>query len=164
MPGEAPGVKVRALRLHPGRARSASVTSVSDMAPHLTHPVRLIAASLTAGIVVGTARVLRGRPTPVFDDDRLWLGGAAWPTPGGGDDEVRPAHLHPSPEDLIDLTMPSWVEPIEGTCPTEHPVKANLRSGIFHRPGGLAYERTKPDRCYRSPAAAEADGLRAAKR
>lgn len=134
------------------------------MAPHLTHPARLIAASLAAGAVIGVARVLRGRPTPVFGDDQLWLGGAAWPTPGGGDDQIRPAHPHDPSDELIDLTTPAWVEPVDASCPTEHPVKANLRSGIFHRPGGLAYERTRPDRCYRSPAAAEADGLRAAKR
>jgi hypothetical protein len=31
-------------------------------------------------------------------------------------------------------------------------------------PGGANYERTKPDRCYRDEAAAEADGLRKAAR
>jgi len=31
-------------------------------------------------------------------------------------------------------------------------------------PGGLAYERTAPDRCYRDAAAAEADGFRPSKR
>lgn len=45
-----------------------------------------------------------------------------------------------------------------------YPIKAKLSSGIFHQPGGLAYDRTKPDRCYPSTEAAEADGLRAAKR
>jgi hypothetical protein len=45
-----------------------------------------------------------------------------------------------------------------------HPVKAKLSSGIYHLPGGQNYERTKPDRCYVDAAAAEADGLRAAKR
>jgi hypothetical protein len=58
----------------------------------------------------------------------------------------------------------SWVEPVDGGCPDGFPVKAKLSSGIFHVPGGLAYERTRPDRCYRSAADAEADGLRAAKR
>jgi hypothetical protein len=43
-------------------------------------------------------------------------------------------------------------------------VKAKLASGIYHRPGGQSYERTRPDRCYRDGGAAEADGLRAAKR
>jgi hypothetical protein len=43
-------------------------------------------------------------------------------------------------------------------------VKAKRTSGIYHVPGGVAYERTFPDRCYPNPAAAEADGFRAAKR
>ena len=57
-----------------------------------------------------------------------------------------------------------WVEPTGGVCPTSHPVKAKLASKIFHLPGMANYERTKPDRCYVDAAAAEADGLRAAKR
>lgn len=57
-----------------------------------------------------------------------------------------------------------WVEPVEGACPNSHPVKGKLSSKIFHLPGMLNYERTQPDRCYLDPAAAEADGLRPAKR
>jgi hypothetical protein len=57
-----------------------------------------------------------------------------------------------------------WVEPDDGGCPSSHPVKAKLASGIYHRPGGQSYDRTRPDRCYRDGVAAEADGLRAAKR
>jgi hypothetical protein len=52
----------------------------------------------------------------------------------------------------------------DGACPVTHPVKAKLASGIYHVPGSGNYERTKPDRCYVDAAAAEADGLRAAKR
>ena len=54
----------------------------------------------------------------------------------------------------------AWVEPTDGTCPASHPVKAKMSSKIFHVEGGLNYERTHPDRCYRDAAAAEADGLR----
>jgi len=43
-------------------------------------------------------------------------------------------------------------------------VKAKDSSRIFHVEGGLSYERTRADRCYRSPEDAEADGYRAAKR
>jgi hypothetical protein len=59
---------------------------------------------------------------------------------------------------------PTWVDPDGRTCPPSHPVKAKTASGIFHRPGGLAYGRTTPDRCYAEAGAAEADGYRAAKR
>ena len=58
----------------------------------------------------------------------------------------------------------AWVDPTDGACPPTHPIKAKLSSKIFHVPGGLAYHRTTPDRCYRDAATAEADGFRPAKR
>jgi hypothetical protein len=60
---------------------------------------------------------------------------------------------------------PPWVEPgPDGEVPDSHPIKAKMSSGKYHVPGGFNYPRTKPDRCYRDVAAAEADGLRPAKR
>jgi hypothetical protein len=60
---------------------------------------------------------------------------------------------------------PAWVVPDPGgICPTTHPVKGKLSSKLFHLPGMFAYNRTNPDRCYRDEEAAEADGLRKAKR
>ena len=59
----------------------------------------------------------------------------------------------------------AWVVPDPGgICPTTHPVKGKLSSKLFHLPGMFAYNRTNPDRCYRDEQAAEADGLRKAKR
>lgn len=55
-----------------------------------------------------------------------------------------------------------WVEGASD-APPGYPVKVNVRSGIYHVPGGSSYERTNPDRWYRSPMAAEADGFRASK-
>ena len=70
-----------------------------------------------------------------------------------------PPHPRSEPEPAV------WIDPAtDGTCPASHPVKAKLASGIFHVSGGANYERTAPDRCYLSPEAAIADGLRAAKR
>jgi hypothetical protein len=60
-------------------------------------------------------------------------------------------------------TNAAWVAPVDDACPTSHPVKAKLSSGIYHVPGGMNYERTKPDRCYRDPEAADLDGLRPSK-
>lgn len=58
----------------------------------------------------------------------------------------------------------AWVEPAEdGSCPTDFPIKANDNSGIFHVPGGRFYDRTGPERCYRNPVDAIADGYRQAK-
>jgi hypothetical protein len=73
-----------------------------------------------------------------------------------------PSEAAPVEEQAVEEN--GWVEPSDGTCPTSHPVKAKLASGIFHVPGGANYERTRPDRCYASPEVATADGLRAAKR
>jgi hypothetical protein len=58
----------------------------------------------------------------------------------------------------------AWVPPDDGSCPASHPVKAKVESGIFHLPGSVHYTRTRPDRCYRDAAAAEADGLRSPRR
>jgi len=55
-------------------------------------------------------------------------------------------------------------DPADGSCPASHPIKGKRSSGIYHVPGGRFYERTRADRCYADAAAAEADGLRAAKR
>ena len=52
----------------------------------------------------------------------------------------------------------------DGNCPVTHPIKGKRSSGIYHQPGGFAYERTHADACYVDTAAAEDDGLRAAKR
>ena len=50
------------------------------------------------------------------------------------------------------------------SCPVDYPIKANERSGIYHLPGDLAYDRTVPTYCYQSEAAAERDGYRHAYR
>jgi hypothetical protein len=60
---------------------------------------------------------------------------------------------------------PDWVESdAEDTCPDGYPVKVKLSSGIFHVPGGLSYDRTKPDRCYATTDAAVRDGFRESQR
>jgi hypothetical protein len=59
---------------------------------------------------------------------------------------------------------PAWLPANEdGSTPAGHPVKVKESSGIFHVPGGRFYDRTKPDRCYPTAAAAEADGYRRSK-
>jgi hypothetical protein len=77
---------------------------------------------------------------------------------------TRRAGLAPEPEWPAPPLPPPWVDAVNGEPPPTHPVKAKLSSGIFHVPGGAMYARTKPDRCYRDAAAAQADGLRPAKR
>jgi acetyl esterase/lipase len=63
-----------------------------------------------------------------------------------------------------DVAEPAWLPANEdGSTPAGHPVKVKESSGIFHVPGGRFYDRTKPDRCYPTAAAAEADGYRRSK-
>jgi len=92
-------------------------------------------------------------------------GSAAWPP-------LRPVAepTDGSPADPIDSSgtdhdsTKTWIQPgDDGSCPLSHPVKANADSGIFHVPGGRAYDRTHGERCYISPEAATADGYRASK-
>jgi hypothetical protein len=83
--------------------------------------------------------------------------------------EAQPFPYPPQPRETSETAGPAgdeqaWVESNGETCPSTHPVKAKMSSMIFHVPGGANYDRTKPDRCYRDAAAAEADGLRKAAR
>ena len=57
-----------------------------------------------------------------------------------------------------------WVDPVDAGCPLTHPVKGNASSRIYHVPGSRFYDMTIPERCYRDPEAAEADGMRAPRR
>ena|SRR5687768_18111159 len=54
-------------------------------------------------------------------------------------------------------------------CPRSHPIKGNFTTltgerCIAHLPGGEFYSRTKPEKCYATPADAVADGCRASRR
>ena len=70
----------------------------------------------------------------------------------------------PTPEPEPVPSTP-WVDPLEdGSCPSTHPVKGKLMSGLYHVVGGFNYPRAKADRCYLDIEAAEDDGLRASKR
>jgi hypothetical protein len=108
-------------------------------------------------------------PDGVLADPRRDLAGelaAPEPTP----ELAAPASVEALAADSSDVPPRAdeaarrWVEPVEGACPEGFAIKAKMRSGIYHEPGALAYERTKPDRCYASAADAEADGLRPPKR
>jgi hypothetical protein len=88
------------------------------------------------------------------------------PEPGGVPIADAPPATSPRPRRTRPLEAPkTWAEPdADGGCPDGYPIKAKMSSKIFHAPGQLNYDRTTPDRCYVSADAAEADGLRAAKR
>ena len=126
---------------------------------------RMLGAGLVAGVAYATWRAWKTRVPE--SSDVAWdtapfpfppvprPSGTTAPTSAPGDAATPPA------ADGAD----GYVDPgADGACPLTHPVKAKLASGIYHLPGGGNYDRTKPDRCYASAEAAEADGLRPAKR
>lgn len=145
------------------------------MKPMLARVFRLIKIGAVVGAVVGAVRMVLGRRQPPV------TGEASWPTlaeraAATRSQQAEPAADEPAsrsagePAERSDQAVEEpaagedWVEPVDGACPATHPVKGKPGSGIFHVPGGLFYDRTVPDRCYRSAEAAEADGLRPAKR
>ena len=105
-------------------------------------------AILLTGCIVGLVTLVRRRSSTLAPDD----GPDPWAQrPGAGTQPTgRPVAVPP---------LAAWVEPQGKACPTTHPVKAKQSSNIFHVPGGLNYDRTVPDRCYRDEAAAVADGF-----
>ncbi|MGH9137187.1 MAG: hypothetical protein ACRD0G_09095 [Acidimicrobiales bacterium] len=112
---------------------------------------------IVAAIVLAILRMLR--------EEQPAAAPAAWSPPlqPRSAPEPQPQPESASPPAPAE-TAQTWVEPDGKACPASHPIKANANSGIYHVPGGLAYERTVPERCYVTEEAAEADGFRRAKR
>jgi hypothetical protein len=123
------------------------------------HPV--LKRGLLLGLVAGAIYAI----WRAIDANRVATREVGWepqPFPFPPQPRSRPEAPAEAPD--VERDGVGWVEPVDGTCPASHPVKAKLGSGIYHVPGGFAYDRTHPDRCYLDAAAAESDGLRAAKR
>ena len=136
----------------------------------------IVGLAVTGAVAAALIKRLRGGAAPQFSNHPTVAGGpdfrepaATQPAPPAAPEVV--AELEPGEPDAVAELEPetsssddAWVEPVDGACPDGYPIKAKLASGIFHQPGGFSYERTKPDRCYPTAEAAEADGLRPAKR
>ena len=154
------------------------------MRPMLARMFRLIKIGAIGGLVVGAVRMLLGRRQPPVTGEASWptlaeraAASQAQPSEPESDEPAGQAEQSADePAEEAEQTEQAgdepgepadgddWVEPVDGACPATHPVKGKPGSGIYHEPGGLFYDRTVPQRCYRSAEAAEADGLRAAKR
>ena len=119
---------------------------------------RLLRAGIFAGLAYSLWRAWRRRVPEPARDGIAW-DTAPFPFPPIPRPSAPAAASAPAPAIVVPYTDPG----ADGSCPLSHPVKAKLASGIYHVPGGSNYDRTKPDRCYVDRAAAEADGLRAAK-
>jgi hypothetical protein len=126
------------------------------MAP-IASTLRRVLILVLIGVAAGAAMSWRGRsatPTPAAP--------AQWPPlperPATAD---APEHRSAA----VDVTAAQiWLPALDdGSAPAGHPIKVKVSSGIFHEPGGRFYDRTRPDRCYPTAAAAEADGYRRSK-
>ncbi len=125
---------------------------------------RLLGAGLVAGIAYAGWRAWKTR---VPETGEVQWDSAPFPFPPvprpSSSTAAAGADVSPPAPAAVDVA--AFVDPgADGACPLTHPVKAKLASGIYHVPGGGNYDRTKPDRCYTTAEAAEADGLRPAKR
>lgn len=139
---------------------------------------RLLGLTAIGAVGVACWRAWRSRrddtgPGRAPSDERPSLTIVADPPVAGPEPEQEPrpepepaVEPEPAPEPAAAPSAPAvtWADPVDGACPDGYPIKANVRSGIYHVPGGLSYERTIPSRCYADAEAAEADGYRRAKR
>ncbi|HUS41128.1 MAG TPA: hypothetical protein VMY16_00545 [Ilumatobacteraceae bacterium] len=118
----------------------------------LRRTLALVALAVAVGALLSWRRREISAPTATATPQ--------WPDwPAQPDAAAQPTAL--SPQNANQLP---WLPANnDGSAPDSHPVKAKESSGIFHVPGGRFYERTKPDRCYPTAAAAEADGYRQSK-
>jgi hypothetical protein len=124
---------------------------------------RLLGVGVVAGIAYAGWRTWKTR-VPESNGVR-WDASAPFPFPPVPRPSTTAASADVAPPEPAPPEAAAFVDPgADGACPLTHPVKAKLASGIYHLPGGGNYERTKPDRCYATADAAEADGLRPAKR
>ncbi len=124
---------------------------------------RTLKAAVVGGLAVVVAVWFRQRNDTA---EELDPGPAEWPPlrPAPAASDESPVIAEPSDGSAAPAPAGDWVDPDpEGDCPLSHPVKAKLRSGIYHVPGGASYERTNADRCYPTPESAETDGYRASK-
>lgn len=125
---------------------------------------KLLKLGAVAGAVLFLVRLFTRRP-PAHDTETV-PNDAASPRSSGS--SGASASAAPATETLTHTATTesaAWVAPDEnGAAPASHPVKVKVSSGIYHVPGGIAYDRTAADRFYVDAAAAEADGFRPSKR
>lgn len=73
------------------------------------------------------------------------------------------ASVAPAPASVDEPSLPEGAVRGDGSaeCPAAFPIKGNASSMIYHPPGTGSYERTVPELCFATIAAAETAGFRA---
>lgn len=128
-----------------------AVATVEAMAP-LTVIARRVAWLLVLILAGGALFAwIRGRSTPQLGAPPEWP-------------PLEPPAPVAAPDTADGSSYEAWVEPpADGSIPESHPIKVNLKSGVFHVPGGRFYDRTNGQRYYATAEAAVADGYRQSK-
>ncbi len=120
--------------------------------------LKLAVIAAVIGALVSWLRSRSSEETESSDEEDL-----PWPPIGSTDQETSSQVVEPN--DGSPVEPRDWLAcDTNGNCPDSHPIKAKDSSGLYHVPGGNTYDRTIPDRCYASEAAAEADGYRPSQR
>ena len=122
----------------------------------LRRTILLVALAAGVGALVSWRRASTATPVPSAPPQ--------WPPLPG--QPTRPTTLTQETQETQATTAAvlDWLPPLDdGSAPASHPIKVKVSSGIFHVPGGRFYDRAKPERCYSTVAAAEADGYRRSK-
>jgi hypothetical protein len=134
---------------------------VSSATVALRRTALLVVLAALIGAVVSWRR--GSRTLPELTTPPVWPpieSSARIEEPAPSSEPTSPEPTSPEPAS----SEPTWKPAdVDGSTPAGYPVKAKDASQIFHEPGGRFYDRTKPDRCYRSAADAEADGYRRSK-
>jgi len=129
---------------------------------------RAVGLGVVTGLVYAAFRAYRARVATAPPTQGSWEAAPfpfpPIPRPAPAPATVAASAPAPRPTVVPDFLERSTEPDDGGGCPDSHPVKGKLTSGIYHEPGGFNYARTRADRCYLDAAAAESDGLRAAKR
>ncbi len=149
----------------------ASAT-VPGMRSTVSRVIRFTGIGALIAVVVGVIRSVKSKPKPEASGTANWPPLVEEPEPARRSGPVKftetpaeePTEAPAAESDVAASEAQAWVDPTDGSCPVDHPIKANAQSKIFHVPGGSSYERTDADRCYADAADAEADGFRQAKR
>ncbi len=139
---------------------------MSSIGTALRRTLLLLVIAAAVGAAVSLRRGQSSTPAPAAPPQ--W---PPWPADPQRSGATRTDHAAPAEPTAAPTPSPSplgggsgWLPAhADGSAPETHPIKVNVSSGIFHVPGGRFYDRTKPQRCYPTAAAAEADGYRRSK-
>lgn len=135
----------------------------AEPAPRDNAPILLRESAAGSGSTNATPRPLAAMPSAPEEGVTDQLAAAELESPEAVKEIARDVDEAP-PVQATNAATGGRVEPVNGACPASHPVKGNKSSMgalIYHTTASASYERTNPEACFATEAAAEAAGYRA---